>query len=199
MNVCHFRITGISPLIMHNGQTADVLNDFSKRLKRVSSKKKKTDADHEEMSRIEFMACLYLHKGEPCIPSEVLQAALLGKGGSARARKMGLEGNALVCRGPFPLQYDGPKDPQEMLDSGKFTFRKVVKQGQTKITRTRVKFDEWRFDGEIEFDPDILDLDVLKELLEYAGHRVGIGDWRPKTGGVYGRFEVEFFEPTEGE
>lgn len=50
------KIVGISPLLMHNGQTSDPLNRFSKQLKAVSSKRKKSDEDYEEMARIEWHA-----------------------------------------------------------------------------------------------------------------------------------------------
>ena len=41
-------------LIMHNGQTADPLNPFSKAMKEISGKRKKTDTDYEAMANIEF-------------------------------------------------------------------------------------------------------------------------------------------------
>jgi hypothetical protein len=53
-------IRGVSPLLMHNGQTADPLNTFSKQLKAVSGKRKKTEEDYAEMSRIEWHAALYV-------------------------------------------------------------------------------------------------------------------------------------------
>jgi len=49
-------------LIMHNGQTADPLNPFSKAMKEISSKRKKTDTDYEAMANIEYRAGLYLNK-----------------------------------------------------------------------------------------------------------------------------------------
>jgi hypothetical protein len=46
-------------------------------MKRVSGKRAKTDADFEELARLEFLGGLYLHNGEPCLPGEVIEAALV--------------------------------------------------------------------------------------------------------------------------
>lgn len=39
-------------------------------------------------------------------------------------------------------------------------------------------------------DTEVIDVSRLKEILDYAGYRIGIGDWRPK----FGRFMVTKFE-----
>lgn len=39
-------------------------------------------------------------------------------------------------------------------------------------------------------DTEVIDIARLKEILDYAGYRVGIGDWRPK----FGRFIVSKFK-----
>lgn len=63
---------------MHSGQTADPLNHYAKALKAVSSKRSKTDADHEEMSKIEWFASLYLDKSQRVIlPDYLLEAAFI--------------------------------------------------------------------------------------------------------------------------
>ena len=53
-------IVGTSPLVMHNGQTADPLNKYAKMLREISAKRRKTEADFIEMARIEFVAALYM-------------------------------------------------------------------------------------------------------------------------------------------
>jgi hypothetical protein len=70
-------IVGTAPLVMHNGQTADPLNKYAKMLKAVSSKRKKTEADYEELARIEFFAGLYMDQNEPAIPARLLEAAVV--------------------------------------------------------------------------------------------------------------------------
>ena len=55
-------LRGISPIIMHCGQTADPLNQFSKAMKKLSAKRNKTDDDLAILSGIEWWAGLYLDR-----------------------------------------------------------------------------------------------------------------------------------------
>ena len=43
----------------------------------------------------------------------------------------------------------------------------------------------------VEFDPELLTEKHIVELVDIAGHTVGIGNFRPEKGGRFGRFEVE--------
>jgi len=186
--VLKFRITGAAPLIMHNGQTADPMNVYTRAIKEISGKRKKMDADFEEMARLEWMAGLYLHKGEPCIPDYVLEAALIGRGGAARSQKMGKESAAgMFVMKNFPLEYDGPREPAELWRDENFRLVRKVRIGQSSIMRTRPIFHEWSANVEVEFNTDFLNTDHIRQWMEIAGTRVGLMDWRPKCG----RFTVE--------
>lgn len=66
----------------------------------------------------------------------------------------------------------------------------VVRQG---ILRSRARIDKgWRlsFDMLVDDDFPVKELDVLKKILEEAGRRVGIGDYRPAKKGWFGKFKV---------
>ena len=52
-------IRGIRPLLMHNGQLADPLNDYAKELSRLAHKKQKSDEDHVAVGQAEFQGSLY--------------------------------------------------------------------------------------------------------------------------------------------
>lgn len=74
------------------------------------------------------------------------------------------------------------------------TRRAVVqKQG---ILRSRANLPEWELAFEMTVDDDfpVEDLSVLRRILEEAGRRVGIGDFRPQKKGWFGKFSVEKFE-----
>lgn len=186
--VLKFRITGVAPLIMHNGQTADPMNNYTRAIKEISSKRKKVDADYQEMARLEWMAGLYLHNSEPCIPDYVLEAALIGRGGAARSQKMGKEAAAgMFVMKNFLLEYDGPKNPNELWKDEHFRLVRKVRIGQSSVMRTRPIFYEWAAKVEVEFNPDFLNADHIRQWMDIAGSRVGLMDWRPKCG----RFSVE--------
>src|SRR5262245_35579012 len=107
-----FTIRGVSPLILHSISLADPMNPLVKDIKRLTSKRDKTDADLQEIARLEWHGGLYLHKGEMCIPGEVLEATI---GAAARKNRKGQQVKAgLYCDGFFPIQYDGPRTPGEL-------------------------------------------------------------------------------------
>lgn len=54
MQELSFRIAGVSPLLMHNGRLVNPADEYARKMKEVSSKRKKTDADYEEMGRLEW-------------------------------------------------------------------------------------------------------------------------------------------------
>jgi len=193
METLKFRLMGISPLICHNGQLADPLNTWTKKLQKVSSQRKKTEADYEEMARLEFMGSLYIHDGMPVIPGQLLKAALAGRGSAGRMEKEGkAAGVGIFCDTCYKLQYDGPKDPKAMWEDERFRFRVGVRVGQATVMRTRPIFSEgWSIEGELQFNPEFVNRDRVIHWLELAGNAVGLGDWRPSKGGPYGRFEVE--------
>jgi len=65
-------------------------------------------------------------------------------------------------------------------------------RGRNPVCRPMLK--EWEIDFQIEYDSNEVPLEVLKEALDMAGKRVGIGDWRPAKKGTFGRFIVTKFE-----
>ena len=45
-----FKFISVAPLLCHNGQLADPLNDLVRQMKKISGKREKTDADLEELA-----------------------------------------------------------------------------------------------------------------------------------------------------
>ena len=96
-----YHLTGVAPLMMHNGRLSDPLDPWAKAMKKVTEKKKKTEADYEELSRLEFLGSLYLLDGVPCIPREALKATYLR---AAFTLKKGPKVKpGLICEASGPL------------------------------------------------------------------------------------------------
>ena len=99
-------------LIMHNGQTANPLNPFSKAMKEISGKRKKTDSDYEAMSNIEYKAGLYVDaKNNVIIPSRVLESVLAEGAKKSKEGKLALSGmfvdtDALLDYEGYPMSLD---------------------------------------------------------------------------------------------
>lgn len=179
-----FRITGVVPLIHHNGQTADPLCHHAQSIAEITGKRKKTEADHREMARREWYAGLYLFNGEPCIPFQMLESALVA---GAKKEKRGPNAKAgILVEHHAPLEYDGPRNPDELWEDERFRLRVPVKVGTSKVMRTRPFFQDWSANVSIKFLPNLLNARDIRSFLVSVGEQVGIGDWRPR----FGRFVV---------
>lgn len=179
-----FRIQGVSPLVMHNGQLADPLNKWAKDLSKISSKKPKTEADHAEMARLEWHGSLYLHDGKPCIPGELIEAAMIE--GARKTKRGKLATAGILCAGNYLLEYDGPDNVKELWEDERFRQRVGVRIQRVRVMRTRPTFPEWAANIEMEYMPTVLNKGDIGDILKTVGQIIGIGDWRPR----FGRFEV---------
>ena len=71
--------------------------------------------------------------------------------------------------------------------------RPVVIQ-KARIIRYRPIFKEWELSFTLILQDDQLPISVAKEVIDYAGLYVGIGDFRPQKGGKFGKFMVTSFK-----
>lgn len=175
---------GGTAILMHNERLSDPLDPYAIALSEIAKKRGKTEQDHREMARREFMGGLYVNGNGPCLPAwNILRCLQDG----AKRHKRGKD----VLRGVFPLTehadmlYDGPRDPVELWQSGGFFLRKGVGVNRQRVIRTRPMFTEWRCELLVEVDPKVFDLHDLRIAWEEAGTYYGIGDGRP----IYGRFK----------
>jgi len=70
------------------------------------------------------------------------------------------------------------------------------KGGSTRVFKTFPYIPKWETEIEIIIiDPNLEgNTEKVREYLEYAGKFIGLGRFRPRNGGFYGRFEVVNFE-----
>jgi hypothetical protein len=179
-----YRLTGVAPLLMNNGQQSDPLNEWTKLKKRITDKRKKTEADHEEIGRLGWMGALYLFNGAPCIPREAIKATLLRAGMTLKKGPKVKPG--IVCEAHAPLIYDGPADAKALWADGRFTHRVTKSQKGVRVVRTRPIFLPWEADILIAFQDEMLNPDEVDEIVAIAGHTIGFLDERPE----YGRYSV---------
>jgi hypothetical protein len=176
--------SGGSALVMHNERLADPLDEHTRGIAAVSKKRNKTEADHVEIGRLEFKGGMYVNGNGPCLPAwNILRCLQDG----AKRHKRGVD----ILRYVYPLlehadvQYDGPRDIDEMWKAGGFALRKSVGIQRSRTMRTRPIFTEWQAELPVEVDPTGFDLDTLSNLWREAGMFAGLGEMRP----VYGRFK----------
>lgn len=180
-------LTGTAPLLMHNSRLADKLDPITKLKAAVSAKKRKTEEDDLELSRLEFLGGLYHDEDAgPYLPGDNIFKALVE---AARKTKQGkqVEQGLLITTDVNALAYDGPRDTRGLWeDRANFEFRKTVKQMQARIVRVRPIFRHWSTVIEGAYDEAVLDFSDVENFAHTAGAYIGVGDWRPR----YGRFEA---------
>jgi hypothetical protein len=181
-----FKVEGIAPLIMHNGQLCDPCNAIVRSMKLITAKKnKKTDSDLEELARLEFMGGLYVNEeGAPIVPGEMIEAAIRDGARKSRQGKDSLSG--IISDGNWPVIYDGPKTAEELWDDSRFRDARPVAVNKARIIRMRPKFPKWKLNFDVSYLEDVVNKKDVMKWVEEAGRIVGIGDFRPR----FGRFAI---------
>jgi hypothetical protein len=183
-------MTGTTPLIMHNAQTADPLNRYAKAIKELTAKRtNKTDADELEISRLKFIAGLYWDDTDgPYLPAANIFRCLIEAGSMTRDGKK-VERGVIFQADRARLEYPGPRDLDEMWGdgTGKFVDRRLAAVNRVRIPVTRPIFPEWSAQFEVLVDDEVLNPEHFAALAQKAGRAVGVGDYRR----FYGRFTAE--------
>jgi hypothetical protein len=178
-------LVAAAPLLMHSGQLADPLNPFSKAIKEVSGRRRKSDADHEELARLEFLGGLWISDdGGPCLPGEALEACITE--GARKSREGKAATAAILVEGNVRLDYHGPRDVNALWADPAYRLRVPARVGQVRVMRTRPIFRHWSADVAIQFNSSLINGAQVRKWIGVAGDQAGVGDWRPK----FGRFAV---------
>ena len=182
-----FKLQGICPIILHNGRMANPLDPWAKKLKEISGKRKKTDADHLEMARIEWYASLYQDKeGHIILPGMMVEACLVN---GAKKFKLGTQAKAgLFVESHARLRFDGDDlSVDELWNRGQNTLTVACNVQRSKIMRTRFKAEDWNAEVAVTFDDGLFNTPQIADIFEVSGLQVGVGTWRPR----HGRFFTE--------
>ena len=189
---------GKSSLLLHNGELANPLNPYTRKLNQMTKKGRGLkDEEHlEQIAKMEFAGSCYFTKNQEAIgiPGTVIFTVIRNGARSFRKGK-DIEAGLLVPPVVFPLEYDGPKDWEELFnytegDDGfrPFVYQTIVAVQRNKVLRTRPRFDEWKLPITIEINENIISVDDLVTYAAESGIRHGIGDGRSLG---FGRFDVE--------
>jgi len=174
---------------MHNEQLSDPLNKWSKAIREISGKRKKTDADLIEMSRREWYGGLYINENdEPLIPSRALERLLRDAATRSKRGKDVLSG--IIVPDDAILNYGKHLSLKQMWDSGDYAIRASVKIGRQRVIRCRPIFHTWSLEFVAWNDEEIVNARDVEAFLELGGRLVGLCDWRPK----HGRYTHEVVE-----
>lgn len=132
--------------------------------------------------------------GKPMIPQPNLLRCLVEGG---RFHKMGKtqittakSSHMYAC-----LDIEGAEIKLEHKQPWKVDTRAVrIPSTGGRILAHRPMFDDWALEFEADLDTDIVGAKIFRNIVDDAGRRVGLGDFRPATKGPYGKFVVTRWE-----
>ena len=173
---------GTTPLIMHSCQCVNPLHPISLKMKTITSKRKKTEEDLINLSNLEWEAGAYWKDGLGLyMPAENVEATLVT---AAKQYKKGKDFQKYVAVTDLyiPFEYGENLSKEELSTSFEYRDTRPMNVQRSKVLRTRPRFDQWEFTFNLRYDEEHIDLETIKDVIDYAGPYVGICDSRPKYG-----------------
>lgn len=174
MKEVEVEITGISPLLMNCPK--GMIDEMTTGVRKTTQK-----YDHEKDAE----KLLYkTKKGDLFIPAEAIKGSMVG---AASYKKFGKHSAKPIISGgviikPFEILL-GKKDYE-------IDLRTVVIQ-RSRVVKARPRIDDWKVSFTLAYDETLIaDGELIKPILEEAGKRVGLLDFRPQKLGNFGMFEV---------
>lgn len=183
-------LTGICPMLQHNGRLANPLDPHTRALKALTAKRTKTDDDLMAIMLTEARGgCWETDDGLIGLPSAAVWRSIYD---ASKAFKLGeqIKRSLLFADADFvdPLEVDGQVHEADiwLKDNDHIDYRPAKVMGR-KVMRARPLIPAgWKSTHTFQLLDDVLDSRDLVPVLERAGRLVGVGDWRP----TFGRFEV---------
>lgn len=189
MDMITLKLKSTHPMLMHSDKFANPLDPLTKAHKELTSKRKKTDEDHEAIARSEFLGSLYIDQDGPYIPSMNLDAAIIE---AAKMQKLGkhVKRALMVMENKLHLKYEGPKTAEGLWSDKRFVDARSVRVSMAKLMRYRPVFESWEATCTLAVNTEQININEVKQIIHNAGSLVGVGDFRPR----FGRFSVEIVE-----
>jgi len=183
MPIVTVSIKGLSPLLQHRFSDK-AQDDSATRTQLVTHGTPREQAEE----------VVYRDSGRNCyFPGQAIGRLLREAGGSHK-----LKGSRKAVKWVVPAAVIVLDDAVSILDAkGKpvddfeVDSRPVtIPATKGRIMRHRPRWDEWQAKFSMEIDETVLPVNLVQQLLEEGGRRIGVGDFRPEKGGPFGRFAV---------
>lgn len=181
MRTIQVTIKGVTPLLMN--KPAEYEFDSNIRVNNPN-----IDAEKDIKSKI------YALNGIIYTPATHIRGALINAGKDLKVKGKGKSTYSKMLASMVEVQPEAIEHKKQNFDILVSRTVNPNTRGQNMTKRPRLK--EWELDFDLLADEEI-PLDVLHNALERAGKYVGIGDWRPQTKGIHGKFIVTSFKEAE--
>ncbi|MEE9177580.1 MAG: hypothetical protein V3U46_04065 [Acidimicrobiia bacterium] len=133
---------------------------------------------------------LYTHEGEIGIPQPNLFRCFIdaGKFFKNGRSKITTQKTSLI---PACVEIEGMFLPLKTSEDWQVDTRPVrIPATGGRILAHRPMFEKWGLAFETEVDTSMISVKLFRELVDAAGKRIGLGDFRPDTKGPFGKFVV---------
>lgn len=181
MREAKFNITGLTPLLQHSTAGMSVEGTGT------GLKSKSDNITGREEAEL---GCYRDTEGYIVMPTISFQRALYQ---AASGRKVGKLTARLALAGVLlTREFVRLVDEHDDLVKDFDVDTRFVKIGAARVPRSRARIENWSCELELEYDEDLINEEAIRGLLAIAGKVVGVGDYRPSTGGgPFGRFKVQ--------
>ena len=180
MKTIKVTIEGVTPLLMNSPKS--MLDEAMGVTSKTTKRDIKVDCDK---------LAYKMKDGTLYIPSEAIKGCLIG---ASSYKKFGRFTAKPIVAGGVIIS------PQEVsLKTKKYEMdiRTVVIQ-RARVVKARPKLEKWKVDFIINYDEELIpDANLIKPILEDAGKRVGLLDFRPAKNGSFGIFKITNWEESK--
>lgn len=183
MKKVNVRISGVTPLLCN--RFTDAAQIAATNGTRLSATGDKGSPQEQAASK------LYIgHNGKPMIPTPNLFRCIIDAGAFFKAgkSKVTTQKSSLI---PACVEVDGLELPIVHKDPWTVDQRPVRNPATGgRFLCYRPCFHDWELEFTLGYDPDMIQVKLLREIIDAAGKRIGLGDFRPACKGPFGKFVV---------
>ena len=181
------------------GITAILMNRFTDENEaQVTSGTRPSTIGHRGTPREQAEKTAYKDdKGNLYVPTQNLYACIINAGkfhkvGKTKVTtaKSSLVPAGLVMNDGLVLSLLNPKSNKAQKSFEVDSRRVVIPATGGAVMRHRARIDEWRIRFTVEVDMTVFDANFVRTLVDDAGKKIGLGDYRPERKGPFGKFKV---------
>lgn len=141
---------------------------------------------HEQASQKLYIG----HDGKPMLPQPNLFRCLIdaGKFFKNGKSKVTTQKSSLL---PACVEVEGLEIPIEHKEPWSVDTRAVrIPSTGGRILAHRPCFNDWKLSFDLGIDTELMSSKLMREIVDAAGKRIGLGDFRPDCKGPFGKFVV---------
>lgn len=177
-----------------SGKTPLLLNAFSDQSGLAASSGSSSSIRNDaEDSRSACMRCLYYHPNDPeqlIIPGKNVFSCIIEAGKFHKLGKSKLTTQATSLVPASMVVNEAYIDLQYENDWKVDTQPVRIPSTGGRILKHRPCFDDWKLNFTVDLDESMMTEKLCRDLIDDAGSKIGLGDYRPARKGPYGRFVV---------